>query len=134
MTRKSRQASGAPGNPARPSAQRAAGERSAGGPGRRKADRTGTRQYEVLDPTSDAVVEAGQRAARLDSLDGKRIGLYQNGKLNARELMDQVELLLRQRHRVAGVVRGTYDAGRVMRADEWQDVERCDAILLTHGD
>lgn len=90
--------------------------------------------FEVLDPTSDAVVEPGERAARLDSLDGKRIGLYQNGKLNAPELMDQVELLLRRRYRVAGVVRGSYDAGRVMRADEWRDVESCDAILLTHGD
>jgi hypothetical protein len=90
--------------------------------------------FEILDPTSEAVVEPGQRAARLDSLDGKRIGLYQNGKLNARELMDQVELLLRRRYRVAGIVRGSYDAGRVMRDEEWEGVEGCDAILLTHGD
>ena len=90
--------------------------------------------FEVLDPTSDAVVEPGKRAARLDSLDRKRIGLYENGKLNAKALMDQVESLLRERYRVAGIVRGSYDAGRLMRADEWQDVEGCDAILLTHGD
>jgi len=90
--------------------------------------------FEVLDPTSEAVVEPGQSAARLDSLDGKRIGLYQNGKLNAKELMDEVETLLRARHSVAGVVRGSYDAGRLMGADEWQGVEDCDAILLTHGD
>ena len=90
--------------------------------------------FEVLDPTSEAVVEPGQRAARLDTLDGKRIGLYQNGKLNAAELMDQIELLLRARYRVAGIVRGGYDAGRLMRADEWKGVEDCDAILLTHGD
>jgi hypothetical protein len=89
---------------------------------------------EVLDPTSDAVVEPGKRAARLDSLDRKRIGLYQNGKLNAKELMDQVESLLRERYRVADIVRGSYDAGRLMRADEWKGVEGCDAILLTHGD
>lgn len=93
-----------------------------------------TSGFEVLDPTSEAIVAPGQRAARLDSLDGKRIGLFQNGKLNARELMDEVEVLLRQRHRVAGVVRGSYDAGRLMRADEWKGVEDCDAILLTHGD
>jgi hypothetical protein len=90
--------------------------------------------FEVLDPTSEAEVEAGARAARLDSLDGKRIGLYQNHKLNAKELMDEVETLLRARYRVAAVVRGSYDAGRLMRPDEWQGVEDCDAILLTHGD
>ena len=38
------------------------------------------------------------------------------------------------RNSVAGVVRGSYDAGRLMRADEWKGVEDCDAILLTHGD
>jgi len=90
--------------------------------------------FEVLDPTSEAQIPPGLRAARLDSLDGKRIGLFQNGKLNARELMDEVEALLRRRHRESGVVRGCYDAGRLMRADEWKGVEDCDAILLTHGD
>ena len=89
---------------------------------------------EVLDPTSEAVVVPGERAARLDTLEGKRIGLYQNGKLNAKELMDQVEDLLRARYRLGGIVRGSYDAGRLMRADEWKGLEDCDAVLLTHGD
>ena len=93
-----------------------------------------TESLEVLDPTSEPLVERGALAPRLDSLDGKRIGLYQNGKLNAKELMDQVEEQLRARWRIAEIVRGGYDAGRLMRADEWRDVERCDAILLTHGD
>ena len=35
---------------------------------------------------------------------------------------------------VSGVVRGSYDAGRLMRADEWEGLEGCDAVLLTHGD
>lgn len=95
---------------------------------------TQRRGFEVLDPTSDAVIEPGRRAARLDSLDGKRIGLYQNGKLNAKELMDHVEELLRARYRLADVVRGGYDAGRLMRDDEWKGLEGCDAVLLTHGD
>ena len=89
---------------------------------------------EVLDPTSESVVEPGRLAARLDSLDGKRIGLYQNGKLNAKELMDHAEDLLRARYRLAGIVRGSYDAGRLMRGDEWEGLESCDAVLLTHGD
>ena len=88
----------------------------------------------LLDPTVEAVVEPGEAAERLDSLRGKTIGLYDNTKLNARELMDLVEERLRGDHGVAGIVRGTYNAGRVMRPDEWRDVERCDAIMLTHGD
>jgi hypothetical protein len=31
-------------------------------------------------------------------------------------------------------VRGSYDAGRLMRDDEWKGLEDCDAVLLTHGD
>ena len=90
--------------------------------------------FEILDPTSEAVIEPGRRAARLDSLDGKCIALYQNNKLNANELMDHVEELLRARYRLADVVRGSYDAARLMRPDEWKDLARCDAALLTHGD
>jgi hypothetical protein len=92
------------------------------------------RTLEVLEPVDEAQVEPGGLAPRLDSLIGKRIGLYHNEKLNARELMDLVEEQLRARYRPAEIVRGTYNAGHVMRPDEWKDVERCDAILLTNGD
>ena len=48
--------------------------------------------------------------------------------------MDLVEERLRRQYGVTEIVRGTYNAGRVMRPDEWKEVERCDAIMLTHGD
>ena len=89
---------------------------------------------EVLEPTAEAVVEPGELAQRLDSLDGKKIGLFDNTKLNASELMDLVEAELRSRHRLEGVVRGTYNPARVMHPDEWQGVDDCDAVILTHGD
>ena len=95
---------------------------------------TQAEHVQVLEPITEAVVEPSDPAQRLDALDGKVIGLYQNGKLNAAELMDVVEEILRGRYRLADVVRGSYNAGRVMRPEEWRDVERCDAILLTHGD
>ncbi len=91
-------------------------------------------ELELLDPTAEPIVEPGALAARLDSLKGKRIGLWANQKLNSVELLDEVEKLLASRYRIAGVVRGTYNAGRVMKPDEWGDIDSCDAALLTHGD
>jgi hypothetical protein len=55
-------------------------------------------------------------------------------KLNAVELLDQVERVLRSRYAIAGVVRGSYNPARVMRANEWPGVDECDAVVLTHGD
>lgn len=89
---------------------------------------------QMLDPTTEPVVEPGDLAPRLDALDGKTIGLYANMKLNAVELLDEVEALLKERFRIAGFVRGGYNAGRLMRPEEWEGVDACDAILLTHGD
>ncbi len=92
------------------------------------------RGFEILEPTSEAIVLPGNPAERLDSLDGKRIGLYANMKLNSVELMDEIEQLIGSRYRLSGVVRGSYDPSRVMRAEEWEGLDGCDAVLLTHGD
>ena len=88
----------------------------------------------VLDPVSEAVVEDASKALRLESLNGKTIGLYSNQKLNATKLLDMVEGVLGEQFQLKGVVRGTYSAARVLRPEEWTGVEDCDAIILTHGD
>lgn len=88
----------------------------------------------VLEPTQEAEVTAARLAPRLESLHGKTIGLYSNNKLNATKLLDMAEAILRERYAIKGVVRGAYQVGRIMRPDEWIDVERCDAVVLTHGD
>ncbi len=88
----------------------------------------------VLDPVGELVMVALQPAPRLDTLDGKVIGLYANQKLNAEKLLDMVQGLLEKRHRIKGFIRGQYSAGQVHKRDEWSDIERCDAIILTHGD
>ena len=88
----------------------------------------------VLNPISEALVESGAGAPRLDSLDGKVVGLYSNNKLNATKLLDMVGGILDERFKLKGIVRGTYNGSRVMRRDEWKDIEACDAIVLTHGD
>jgi len=90
--------------------------------------------YEILDPTVDPVVEPGTLATRLTSLEGARIGRWSNMKINADALLDEVEKILREEHGVASTQRGFYNAGRVMRFEEWGDIDGCDAVILTHGD
>ena len=87
-----------------------------------------------LDPVTEADVESSPSAPRLDTLDGKVIGLYSNQKLNADELLDLMGGLLDEQFDVKKFVRGTYNGGRVMHRDEWKDIEGCDTIILTHGD
>ena len=93
-----------------------------------------TQALQVLDPTSAPIIEPGDPAPRLDSLAGKRIGLYANFKLNAAELLDECAEILSSRYKGVEFVRGQYDAARVMKAEEWVGMEDCDAVILTHGD
>ena len=90
--------------------------------------------YEILDPTVDPVVVPGALAPRLTTLEGTRVGLWSNMKINADALLDEVEKILREEHCVASTQRGFYNAGRVMRLEEWGDIDGCDAVILTHGD
>jgi hypothetical protein len=90
--------------------------------------------YEILDPVVEPVTPEARLAPRLDTLEGKVIGLWSNQKINATELLDEAGRILTTRHRISGTRRGTYNAGRVMRPQEWGDIDGCDAVLLTHGD
>ncbi len=91
-------------------------------------------RLQVLEPVSEAVIEPGKLTARLGSLDGKVVGLYSNNKLNATKLLDMVGTLLSERFDLESIVRGNYNASRLMRREEWKDIERCDAIILANGD
>ena len=88
----------------------------------------------LVDPVVAPRVEAAQLAPRLATLDGATIGLWSNTKLNAKELLDACETELRARWQIAGTVRGYYHAAKVLGASEWGEVDRCDAVILTHGD
>jgi hypothetical protein len=88
----------------------------------------------LVNPVVAPVVATAALAPRLDTLDGKRIGLWSNMKLNASELLACVAEELRVRHQIAGTVAGTYHPARVMRAEEWGALDTCDAVILTHGD
>ena len=90
----------------------------------------------VLDPTQAADTESETGlplAARLDTLDGKTIGLWCNQKLNAARLLGFICEELAQDYTFS-IVHGTYDPGRLMEAHEWGEVDRCDAVILANGD
>jgi len=87
----------------------------------------------MLDPVQEPVAERHGLAPRLDTLDGKVLGLWSNQKLNSVRLMELIaEELARD---FAFTVRtGDYFAFRLMEAHEWGDVDACDAVILANGD
>ena len=90
----------------------------------------------VLDPTSEPVIEAGSKAARVDTLDGKVLGLFNNQKLNAPQLLEMVGEVLSEQYKLKGIVRGTYSSSQHHSWSEWQEkgASGCDVAILTHGD
>ena len=90
-------------------------------------------RYKILDPVCEPEPEGATLAPRLDTLDGKVVGLYSN-RVHATKFLDLVSVILSERFNLQDIVRGTYNIARVMRRDEWQDVERCDTIVLANGD
>lgn len=87
----------------------------------------------LLNPVQEPAITGFSPTARLDSLVGKALGLYGNGKLNAALLLEFVAEDLAADGAVVRV-RGTYDPGRIMNCDEWGAVDACDAAVLANGD
>ena len=91
----------------------------------------------VLDPTqaplADDLSTTFAVARRLDTLDGKTLGLWNNRKINAAPLLEMIAQELAKTYRVE-LVRGIYDPGNLMPTDGWGEVDRCDAVILANGD
>ncbi len=75
---------------------------------------------------------------RLPSLDGKRIALLENGKTGAKEFMDALEELLKQRYPKATVLRMPKPEGSrfAFDAKDWypEVARRADAFAYGMGD
>jgi len=88
----------------------------------------------LVDPVVRPTKVPVDLAPRLDSLEGKTVGLWSNQKLNAGELLACVEAELRSRHRIAAVdlppLARPHDPGRGVGAVH----DPGDAVILTHGD
>ncbi len=60
-------------------------------------------KYQLVDPTPEPQVPAFASAPRLTDLANKRVGFIDDSKENAKELLEAVEAVLRQRHGISDV-------------------------------
>lgn len=89
----------------------------------------------VLHPTPPARTETGQMAIRLDSMEGRTVGLLDNGKLNTERIFDHVEEILRTTYAVRAFVRRRKpDISRPAPAEIIAAFEECDAVIAAVGD
>ncbi len=89
----------------------------------------------ILDPTLDSEAEQVGLAPALSSLEGKVVGLLDNNKLKVKELLDDVEEILRTEYRVKDVVRRRKsDPSRPAPAEVIEDLAGCDAVISAVGD
>jgi hypothetical protein len=91
----------------------------------------------VLDPVQEATPQDAASGVplspRLDTLNGKTLGLWNNEKLNASKLLEFIRAEL-EKHYSFTVVRGVYDPGSLMPEDSWGEVDKCDAVIMANGD
>lgn len=78
----------------------------------------------VLNPTSESTVVALEPAPRLQSLEGKTVGLISNGKEGTAGFFAHVDRLLRERYRVAEVILRTKSNYSAPAEDEIIDEAR----------
>ena len=90
---------------------------------------------QVLDPTAEDAAVTTAQSTRLTSLQGRTVGLLDNGKIRVRELLDHMEDILRTEHGVAHVLRlKKPDASRPAPADVIADMKAADAVISAVGD
>lgn len=92
--------------------------------------------YHVYRPTYDEqTVEGGALAARLGSLEGKRIGLLWNAKVNADVFLRRMkELIAERHHNVEFVWCQKPTASKPMEPAILEELKRCDAVITAFGD
>lgn len=89
----------------------------------------------LLDPTAQAEPESLQLAARPDSLSGKRLGLIENTKQNASELLEAVYALLQAELEPVSVIRRTVPATALASDSLLDELARdCDLVIEAVGD
>ena len=97
---------------------------------------TATRvQHTLVDPTTQPIVPAFVPAPRLDSLAGKRIGLIDDAKGGARELLEEIADVLKQRYGVSGVsYHRKPSASKPAEPEVIRDMaEECDYVVVAIG-
>ena len=87
----------------------------------------------LMSPIQPAIVDEMPLTPRLATLEGKTLGLYSNGKLNASRLLDLIAEQLAEDASFA-IHRGSYSPSEVMAPEDWDDIDQCDVVILANGD
>jgi hypothetical protein len=89
----------------------------------------------VMDPTTQSDAATPRYAPKLPSLEGRRVGILDNGKANADRLLDEVESILRARHGVLAFVRRQkLHFSRPAPPELLAELRSCDAVVTGVGD
>ena len=91
---------------------------------------------QVLVPAAPPATEAKSLRRRLDSLEGKVVGVIDNTKPSFDQLADEFEILLKEKYGVAKVLRRRKSAAGVPAPAPMAKelAEQCDAIVTGLGD
>lgn len=90
----------------------------------------------VLDPTVAPLPADGVIADRPPTLDGARLGLLANGKMNSEEMLTALHDVLADRFDFAAVVeRNKMNASRPCPAEMIDEIaDLCDVVITSSGD
>ncbi|GAX90126.1 hypothetical protein EFBL_1752 [Effusibacillus lacus] len=91
---------------------------------------------EIYIPTGVVETELKQLSPRLDTLDGKVMGLLDNGKWNANKLLSEVQTILKEQFDIKEVIKWkkpnfSAPANRDMREEI---ARKCDFVVSAIGD
>jgi hypothetical protein len=90
----------------------------------------------LLDPTVPATPETVQMASRLPGLEGKRLGLLDNGKLKSDKFLTYVAEILQREYRLAGTMKRRKASPYFPCQPELLEelISRCDLVITGIGD
>jgi len=88
----------------------------------------------LYDPTADPKAIAARLAARLSTLEGKRVGILDNSKANAGTLMLAVAQRLRERYGVGEIVKREKPVAGPPSPATLAALEKCDFALVGSAD
>ena len=89
----------------------------------------------VVNPTSQGEAAVQRLAPPLPSLEGRLVGLLDNGKANSDRLLERIEAILRERHGVREFIRRRKpDFSRPAPPALLAELSACDALITATGD
>ena len=94
-----------------------------------------TAKHILVDPTTEPIIPGFVPAARLDSLENKRLGLIDDAKDGAQALLEEIADVLRERYGVASVkYHRKPSASKPIDTDALHDMTRdCDYVVVAIG-